>query len=79
MGETLDSLLHVKKRQRANDPSQWPIPAGNRRQPTKKAPFRVPFLLAGGNTLDRVGVKQYGEIIPYMLVFEILEPKAPQH
>ena len=38
-----------------------------------------PCLMAGGNTLDRVGVKQYGEIIPYMLVFEILEPKAPQH
>ena len=38
-----------------------------------------PCLMAGGNTLDRLGVKQYCEIIPYMLVFEILEPKAPQH
>ena len=47
MGETPDSLSHAEKRQRANDPSQWPIPAGNRRQPTKKAPERVPFLLAG--------------------------------
>ena len=46
---------------------------------TKKHLFRCLFCLAGGNTLDRVGVKQHGEIIPYMLVFEILEPKAPQH
>ena len=46
---------------------------------TKKHLFRCLFCLAGGNTLDRVGVKQYGEIIPYMLVFEILDPKPPQH
>ena len=46
---------------------------------TKKHLFRCLFCLAGGNTLDRVGVKQYGEIIPYELVFEILDPKPPQH
>ena len=50
----------------------------NQTKSTQKGAFCA-FCLAGGNTLDRLGVKQYCEIIPYMLVFEILEPKAPQH
>ena len=52
--------------------------SGKENEPGTRIASRL-SLVAGGNTLDRVGVKQYGEIIPYELVFEILDPKPPQH